>query len=221
MAVGSPKTAHSYAYESLRSQILAGDLAPGTPLRQASLAETLGVSMTPVREALRDLTTEGLVTLSPHRGATVTVLDVADAREIHRVRLALEPDACAAAVEPATDDVLEQAELLYQRMSEASSGQWVALNLQYHVLLLSPTPSARVRNILGSLLEAAALYVGVAMTHRRGPDPQVEHREILDAYLARDPDAAADAVRRHIQSSLDSLDWDGDAAHEDIRHSSS
>jgi DNA-binding GntR family transcriptional regulator len=213
VTVAAPRTAHAYAYESLRSQILAGEVAPGTPLVQANLARDLGVSMTPVREALRDLATEGLVTLSPHRGAIVTKLDVSDAQEIHRIRLKLEPDATAMAVEAITDDVLAEAELLFQRMSEASAGEWVALNRQFHILLLSTTPSPRLRGILSSLLEAAALYVGVAMSHRRGPDPQLEHRQILDAYHRRDPEGAAAAAATHIGSSLASLDWSEDSDH--------
>jgi DNA-binding GntR family transcriptional regulator len=211
MTVAVPRTAHSYAYESLRNQILTGELAPGTPLVQANVARELGVSMTPVREALRDLATEGLVQLSPHRGATVTRLDVSDARDIYQIRLKLEPDATAMAVEALTDDVLERAEDLYQQLSEAAAGEWVALNREFHILLLSPTPSPRLRSILASLLEAAALYVGVAVAHRRGPTPQHEHREILDAYHRRDGAAAAAAVTTHIRSSIASLDWDDES----------
>ncbi len=67
--VGTPKTAHAFAYESLRSRILSGELEPGSALVQANLAQELGISMTPVREALRNLASEGLVTMSAHRGA--------------------------------------------------------------------------------------------------------------------------------------------------------
>jgi DNA-binding GntR family transcriptional regulator len=207
MPVATPTTAHSYAYQSLRAQILDGALVPGTPLIQATLARELGVSMTPIREALRDLATEGLVSLSPHRGATVTVLDMADAQEIHRIRLALEPEACAVACELISDEMLERAEEIFDSLSEASAGEWVALNRDFHIHLVSANPSARLRHILSSLLEAAALYVGVAMTHRRGPSPQEEHREILDAFHRRDPAAVATAVADHIRSSITSLDF--------------
>jgi DNA-binding GntR family transcriptional regulator len=209
MNVAMPRTAHSYVYDSLRTQILSGELAPGTALVQATVAQELGLSMTPVREALRDLATEGLVTLSPHRGATVTTLNIADAQEIHLIRLRLEPDATAMAVEAVTDEVLQQAETIYAQLSEASAGEWVALNREFHILLLSPTPSPRLRGILSSLLEAAALYVGVAIAHRHGPAPQLEHRKILDAYIARDARAASEAAAAHIRSSLKSLGWDG------------
>lgn len=208
MTVAAPRTAHSYAYEALRSRILTGELAPGAPLIQATLARDLGVSMTPVREALRDLATEGLVTLLPHKGAAVTSLNLADAKEIHNIRLKLEPDATRLAVDHVTLDVLNGAEELYSDMSETTNHRWVVCNRDFHKLLLSPAPAPRLVSILSSLLEAAALYVPLAITHRVGPDPQFEHRAILDAYLRRDPEAAAEAVAAHIESSIRSLEFD-------------
>lgn len=208
MTVAAPRTAHSYAYEALRSRILTGELAPGTPLVQASLAKDLGVSMTPVREALRDLATEGLVTLLPHKGAAVTSLDLDDAKEIHTIRLKLEPDTTRLAVDHVTLDVLNRAEELYAHMSSPADHSWVVCNRDFHKLLLSPAPAPRLVSILSSLLEAAALYVPLAITHRVGPDPQLEHRAILDAYLRRDPEAAASAVATHIESSIHSLEFD-------------
>lgn len=208
MTVAAPRTAHSYAYEALRSKILTGELRPGAPLIQATLARDLGVSMTPVREALRDLATEGLVTLLPHQGAAVTSLDLADAKEIHTIRLKLEPDATRLAVDHVNLDVLNRAENLYSDMSETADHRWVVCNRDFHKLLLSPAPAPRLVGILSSLLEAAALYVPLAITHRVGPDPQLEHRAILDAYLRRDPEAAAQAVEAHIKSSIHSLEFD-------------
>jgi DNA-binding GntR family transcriptional regulator len=208
MTVAAPRTAHAYAYEALRSRILTGELVPGAPLIQATLARDLGVSMTPVREALRDLATEGLVTLLPHKGAAVTSLNLADAKEIHNIRLKLEPDATRLAVDHVTLDVLNGAEELYSDMSETADHRWVVCNRDFHKLLLSPAPAPRLVSILSSLLEAAALYVPLAITHRVGPDPQFEHRAILDAYLRRDPEAAAEAVAAHIRSSIHSLEFD-------------
>jgi DNA-binding GntR family transcriptional regulator len=168
--------------------------------------------MTPVREALRDLATEGLVTLLPHKGAAVTQLDLTDAKEIHNIRLKLEPDATRMAVDNVTLDVLNRAEDLYSDMSQTADHRWVVCNRDFHKLLLSPAPAPRLVGILSSLLEAAALYVPLAISHRVGPDPQVEHRAILDAYLRRDPEAAAAAVAEHITSSINSLEFDANEA---------
>src|SRR3954468_4222476 len=157
MTVAAPRTAHAYAYEALRNRILTGELAPGAPLIQANLAKDLGVSMTPVREALRDLATEGLVTLLAHKGAAVTSLDLADAKEIQKIRLKLEPDATRLAVEHVMPEVLNRAEELYTDMSETSDHRWGTRNREFHKVLLSPAPAPRMVGILASLLEAAAL----------------------------------------------------------------
>src|SRR6476469_2106247 len=88
-----------HVYAALRERILAGDLPRGTRLRQASLAAALGVSRTPLREALRRLSTEGLVEFSPNRGATVSELDFGDLRHAWAARVALEPGAARLAAE--------------------------------------------------------------------------------------------------------------------------
>ncbi len=203
--LAGPQTAHSYAYKRLRAQILSGALTPGTPLVQSNLARDFGVSMTPVREALRDLSTEGLVTLVAHRGAVVTSLDLQDALELHAIRLVLEPDAVATAVENGTDDVARQAEEMHVAMASASAEAWVVLNRDFHSLLLSTLPSRRLRSLLQSLLEAAALYVGVSINHRHGA-PNVEHRQLLDAYRTRDADKARAIMTDHITGSINSLE---------------
>jgi DNA-binding GntR family transcriptional regulator len=198
VTVSAPRTAHTYAYEALRARILSGDLAPGAALVQAALAQDLGVSLTPVREALRDLATEGLITFSPHRGATVKQLDLHDALEIYRIRLQLEPDAVEMAVPAATPDVLDQAERLIDEMAGSDGARWIELNLEFHSVLLAPANSPRLVGILRSLQEAATLYVGVT--------PDAEHRKILDAYRRGDATGAAAAVAEHIHSSIRSLD---------------
>ena len=204
MTVTTPRTAHSYAYESLRAKILSGELPPGTALIQANLAKDLGISMTPVREALRNLATEGLVTMSTHRGATVTQLDIDDAKEIYRIRLQLEPSAVSMAVLQADSDLLDRAEKLIDRMAEASGAEWVALNQEFHGLLVSPAGSPRLLNMLRSLHEAATLYVGVAtapggaLAGDRAPgDP----RRVPPAR----PHCRRGGVGEHILSSLKSL----------------
>ena len=95
-----------HVYSALRERILSGDLPRGTKLRQASLAEELGVSRTPLREALRRLSTEGLVEFSPNRGATVSELDFGDMRHAWSARVALEPGAARLAAERRDPDAI-------------------------------------------------------------------------------------------------------------------
>ena len=205
MDVAPPRTSHSYAYDALREKILTGQLQPGTQLVQRNLAKELGVSDTPVREALRDLATEGLVTLLPNKRTAVTILDSSEVREIYTIRLKLEPDATRLAVAHVSLDLLLRAEELYASMLQNADHCSVTCGRDFHKLLLSPAPASRLVGILNSLLDVAALFVPVA--RRAVPDPQPEHGRILDAYLRKDPEAAARAVEIHINSSLDSLQF--------------
>lgn len=205
MDIGTPQTAHVYAYRSLRAQILSGELSPGSPLVQTALAAQLNVSMTPVREALRDLSTEGLVIQEPHKGAFVASLDGRDAIEIVELRLRLEPPLAAEASLLMSEEKLQEAEALAERLNQLSGAEWVAANREFHYLLLSDAPSQRAKGILKNLLESAALYVGLALQHRQGPAPDVEHANIIDAYRSRDANRVEEAVRTHLQSSLRSL----------------
>jgi DNA-binding GntR family transcriptional regulator len=209
--VATPKTAHAFAYETLRDRILSGDLGPGTALVQANLATELGISMTPVREALRNLASEGLVTMSAHKGAIVTALDIEDAREIHRIRLMLEPEAIRLAVPRATNELLDRAQEYIVAMRSATGVDWIRLNFEFHRLLVSAAGSPRLESILGILQDGARRYVGVALAHRHdAPPPEDEHLRILKAFHDRDADEAAEATRLHIEHSLSSFD-DSDA----------
>jgi DNA-binding GntR family transcriptional regulator len=207
-----PKTAQAFAYESLRGRILSAELPPGTPLVQANLAAELGISMTPVREALLHLTSEGLVNSSAHRGAVVSTLDIDDAREIHRIRLLLEPEAVRLAVPRATEEMLDRAEALIDQMHDESGPQWIAHNFEFHSLLVSASGSPRLLSMLRVLQDAAQRYVGIALANRHDtPPPEDEHRRVLDTFRQRDVAGAVDAITDHIRSSLASFDSDSDA----------
>jgi DNA-binding GntR family transcriptional regulator len=206
-AASAPKTAHAFAYESLRDQILSGQLKPGTALVQANLANELGISMTPVREALRSLASEGLVTASAHRGAVVSTLDIDDAREIHWIRLQLEPEAVRLAVPRATPELLDRIEALIDAMDTVTGPDWIRDNFELHSLLISAADSPRLLGILRVLQDAAQRYLGFALTHRHdSPAPQVEHRRILECFRRRDVEGAVAAITDHIRSSLASFD---------------
>ncbi len=114
------RTAHEFVRETLRKAILRGDLTGGSRLIQADLAARLEVSTTPVREALRDLATEGLITLDRHRGGVVRELNWDDMDEIRRIRDSLDPLSIDLAVQGMTDAQLEQAESLCAEMDGVS-----------------------------------------------------------------------------------------------------
>src|SRR3982751_2703327 len=103
------QTTASMAVEALRERILRGDYPEGEPLRQDALAEELGVSRIPVREALRQLEAEGLVTFSPHRGAVVSSLSLDEIDELFELRAAIESDLLRRAIPKMTKEQLDRA----------------------------------------------------------------------------------------------------------------
>lgn len=197
---GGRRTAHEFVKDSLRRAILRGDLSGGARLIQADLAATLSVSTTPVREALRDLATEGLITLDRHRGGVVRELNWQEMEEIRLIRQQLEPLAVRLVVERLTDEELAEAERLSQRMAkERDLGDWVELNTQFHLVFHRSTGVGRLTSILKGFEESSAVYVAQAQRwhpeiRRRAND---EHQALIDAFRARDERRAASVMRGH------------------------
>lgn len=194
------RTAHEFVKESLRRAILRGDLSGGARLIQADLAAMLNVSTTPVREALRDLATEGLITLDRHRGGVVRELNWEEMDEIRLIRQQLEPLAVRLVVERISEDQLQEADRLRQRMSkEKDLGNWVELNRQFHLVFHESTGVTRLAQILRGFEEASAVYVAQAQRwhpeiRRRAND---EHQALIESFRARDAERAGTVMRGH------------------------
>ncbi|TWG85593.1 DNA-binding GntR family transcriptional regulator [Cupriavidus gilardii J11] len=183
----------------LRRRILSGQLAPGTPLRQEALAEELGVSRIPLREAIRLLSSEGLVDLRPHRGAYVTPLSMEEVREFFDLRVQLEPWLLRLAVPHLTEVELKQAEALVDIMDDAAADEWSRLNWRFHETLYRPANRPFALNIVRTLHEKSERY----LNHRTISVPQRiqarrEHMELVALCRRGDADAAAQALDRHI-----------------------
>ena len=211
------RTAHEFVRDALREQILDGTLGGGTRLVQAEIANQLRVSTTPVREALRDLATEGLIRLDAHRGATVVTLDLDDLREVYELRKTLEPLAMRWAAERITGEELDRAADLQERMDvEREVGTWVALNGTFHALLSDAAGSPRLSNMLQRLREGSARYVGLSFARRQGQleHGNADHHRLLDALRRRDGDAAAAVMVAHLESTLSAIESasEGDTA---------
>jgi DNA-binding GntR family transcriptional regulator len=203
------RTAHEFVRETLRRAILRGDLAGGARLIQADLAADLEVSTTPVREALRDLATEGLITLDRHRGGVVRELNWDEMGEIRRIREQLEPLVVELGVPAVTDQQLATAQDLCDRMAEEKDlADWVELNRRFHFLFYDATGAPRLAGILKSLEEAAAVYVAQAQRWhpeiRRRAD--ADHRALIDACRRRDVAGALEALSGHAGIALEMTD---------------
>jgi len=210
-ADGEWRTAHEFVRETLRQGILRGDLSGGSRLIQADLATQLRVSTTPVREALRDLATEGLITLDRHRGGVVRELNWDDMAEIRQIRQQLEPLAISMAVTRITEEQLAEAERLCDRMADIDDlATWVALNLAFHSLFHEATGSKRLAGILTGLEEAAAVYV--AQAQRSRPEirrrAKAAHRALIEACRERDVERAIVAMEGHVGLPIEMTDPD-------------
>jgi DNA-binding GntR family transcriptional regulator len=190
----------------VRDLILAGELAPGEHIRQEALAERFGVSRIPVREALRRLEDEDLVTLVPHSGARVTTLDFAECMELYRLRESLEPLLMEEVARRATDEDITSFEAALARVEAAAAAgdpaRWVVedrlLHLGMYRVAQLPRVLAVAETAWNQTQQCRRAYMGPAETapfdvaHR-------EHRLIVDAIRRRDEVDAADMQRRHIR----------------------
>lgn len=202
------RTMHEYVRSALRRAILEGQIAPGTRLVQSEIAEALDVSTTPVREALRDLASEGLIELDPHRGGIVHDLSLAELEEILRLRKILEPEALRRAWPRVTDEVIDRVETIHHAMQESTStSEWVQLNSDFHGMVFDLSNSPRLLAILEMLTNPWIIYVSASL--QRDAENQkraaVGHEEILTALRNRDLDSAIAATVAHLDITMNTL----------------
>jgi DNA-binding GntR family transcriptional regulator len=188
-SAASRRTAHEYVRDTLRQAILRGSVTGGTRLVQADIAARLGVSTTPVREALRDLATEGLIHLDAHRGAVVRELTYEELVEIYDMLSLLEPEAMRRAALERDEEACARAGALADEMEqERDVGKWADLNRQFHAVLVECVPNRRLLSTLTALRDTAAPYVGLALQQRGYPHDLAnkQHQQLVEALRAGD-----------------------------------
>lgn len=150
-------TVQELVLESVRRAILTGVIEPGARLRQEELADLFGTSRIPVREALRALEYEGLVSSEPHRGFTVTTLDADDIEEVYELRILLEGQAVRLAIPMMTDEDLSDLEQLFGRMQSASTpDEQLAARERFYTRLYSITGRPRLVGLIARLRQEVA-----------------------------------------------------------------
>jgi len=187
-------TAQDLVLTSVREAILTAALPPGSRLRQEKLAEMFGTSRIPVREALRALEYEGLVSSIPYRGFTVTELDADDIEEVYDLRILLESHAIRLAVPLMTDDDLAALEGLYAEMVAAptADGQ-LAAREQFYIRLYSMTGRPRLVGLISRLRQEVARSLRWP-TLQHAPS---HHERFFEAIRAGDADGAAALLASH------------------------
>jgi DNA-binding GntR family transcriptional regulator len=202
-------TAHGYVLKTLREGILDGSLAGGTRLIQAELAAELDVSITPVREALRDLATEGLVVFDPHRGSRVRTLDLAEVQELYELRITLEPLMVRRVLEAVGPDQLERAEKFRREMERTKDiSEWSELNRQFHATLFEGDQDSRLALILDGLRDSASAYVGLSLgaSPERIAESDAEHAELIELYRKMDVEGAVALTVQHLHTTLATIE---------------
>ena len=202
----------------LRTGILSGDIAPGTRLLEVPLANELGVSRGPIREALRQLEQEGLVEFFPHRGAVVVGVAEAEVETIYGIRALLEGRAFARACRVVTDEDIDALAAMVAKMIEASeAGDFRAvteLDLQFHGRVVELSGFQYLRrlwaNIDGVIRSptahpAPAELADPATARERLIGPSVEHLELVEALRSRRPATASRAATAHVNRGLERL----------------
>jgi DNA-binding GntR family transcriptional regulator len=192
-------------YAAVRARILSGELPRGSRLRQAALADELGVSRTPLREALRRLATEGLVELTANRGATVAEHDFGDQRQSWLARMALEPGAARIAAErndgPSVRAMRDAIEA--QRAAGGDPAESYDVNRGFHLALVAASGNPYLLRFAEMLW---APQLGVLIYAMQADDPAHvlawadDHERITDAVEAGDAQLAERLTREHIQA---------------------
>jgi DNA-binding GntR family transcriptional regulator len=196
---------HRAVCDRIRSDILRGRIAGGARLHQSELARAYGVSITPVREALRDLAAEGLVDVTTYSGAVAHQPTIEELEQIYQIRASLTPLAVKEAVGRATSAELETAHQLIISMSTATSPEhWIECNRQLHRLFDEATRNPHLTTILLRLGDLSTLYVNISLDlEALVRDADQEHRAILEAYRAGDEVAAVQSTIQHFGRTLE------------------
>ncbi len=194
-------SATDHVLDQIRSAILAGRLPAGETLRQEDLAERLGVSRMPVREAIRRLHAEGLVEVLPSRRVRVAPLDRAEIEDIYDMRAALEPLAVRLAVPRLTKAQLrEAAHALEAADDEDDADTFGVRNAAFHLALMTSCERPRLLNEIASLLDLSDRYQRAALRdEEHNARVREEHAALFAAARAGDAATAADLTERHVR----------------------
>jgi DNA-binding GntR family transcriptional regulator len=202
-------TKSDFAYTRVRELILSGELEPGTVINQAILARQIGISTTPLREALKRLKQQGLVELDAHRDARVAPLDAEEARDLLEVRRSLDPLAASLSADRRTkQDIAEMRASLegLQALPANPSFEQLVAHRRFHAAIYRASHNALLIETLDGLWDTADRYRRHGLQVERSPEERAmkdrEHRLLFEAIVEGDGDTAADVMTAHIETSL-------------------
>ena len=201
----APRALYEDVAERLRQQIFSRELQPGSWIDELKLAATWGISRTPLREALKVLATEGLVTMKVRRGAYVTEPSADDVQQVYRLLALLESDAAGEVAARADGPALESLQALHDQLEKQVRQReaFFSTNEAFHFKLLELAGNRWRTQIVGDLRKVMKLNRHHSLFKKgRLSQSLAEHRSIMAAIRAGDPVAATQAMQRHFENSL-------------------
>ncbi len=189
------------AYDELRRAILEGRIAAGERLLEPDLAQRLGVSRTPVREAILRLSQEGLVELLPNRGARVRLPTTEEVAEVYEVRSLIEAEAARLAVLVGTEEVLPnmgEALVLLEQLPALDYAGQIEADRRFHTVLVDASGNRVLATVFHALDAQMALVRQRSRDLNQTRTTHFQHQAILDALRARNAQGAAEAAKRHV-----------------------
>lgn len=199
------KPLREIVFESLREAIIKGELEPGKRLMEIQLAQKMGVSRTPIREAIRQLELEGLVIMEPRRGAYVAGLSMEDVTNVLEIRGALEGLAASLAAQRATKEEVEELSHIVERFSayakESNIQGLIEQDVAFHDIIYKSTGNERLLQLISSLREQVQRFrVAYISQFDNASDLLKEHQQILQAIQDKDGEKARKIAEDHIKN---------------------
>ncbi|AVX19262.1 MAG: GntR family transcriptional regulator [Bacillota bacterium] len=206
----SYKPLREIVFESLREAIINGTLKPGERLMEIQLAEEMGVSRTPVREAIRKLELEGFVVMVPRKGAYVAGISLKDIADVFEVRAALESLAAGLAAERITEEELEALERSLVKVAESTEADdltsLISADTDFHDILYRASRNERLVQIVSNLREQIQRFRMTSLSHPgRMRVALEEHRKIVEAISERNVELAQQLAREHIENAENTM----------------
>lgn len=197
-------------FQVLKEAIITGELKPGERLMEVKLAEDMGVSRTPVREAIRKLELEGLVDMVPRKGAYVADISIKDAMEVFEIRCALEGLAASLAAKRITDEEIKKLETALKDIEKAAkkgdTKMIIKKDAEFHNILFNSTRNGRLAQIISNLKEQIYRFrVESFRNPKRYENTIREHKAIIEAIKEKDAAKAEEITKIHIKKAEDNV----------------
>ncbi len=201
--IDTHQTLREKIVETIRGAIVNGKLPPGTRVAEPELADRFGISRTPIREAFRQLESEGFLTVVPRKGAVVASLSAQDISDFYDLKSLLEGEAARLAVKTLGPKDIERMEAVNRQIESASQRKDIkrvlALHNEFHDIFLQAAGNEKLHAIVQNLVMQFQRFRLILAMPGRIEGSIRQHREIIEAFRKKDPDLAEDLVRKNAQ----------------------